>query len=573
MTDYSLIISISALTDSSAPVLGRGFALPPMISALSASATDTEMWADASPAVALPWEKYPGEIDISLETPWSTASALDRGNNLIWALPWGQVGHVDVSTGLPWGVTDPADVDNALPWGGTLHTDADIQIPWLQAIPTDPDIVLPWVKTIDTDADITLPWAKTGTVDVSTVLPWWMMLAVDVETRLAWGKTLTVDVGVKCPWSKTIALDVSNFTGFTEGEGEYVKQALFKDFKLPWIAAARIIMYEQNITFTRVSNSANIRLLSASVDIDVDSWCWQMRVTLPSKTDADLVRPDPGTGEMTEVELSINGYTWRFLVTELSENYAWAKGTYNITGYSPTYLLGDPGPRITQAWSAQSAEAVVAGLLSGSGYTYTWNLLGNTWNLPAGCLSVADATWIDVVKKVAAAVGGVVQTNPAGYDLILQSRYPASPKDWAATTPDATLMAGIMSQGIAPKQQPGYNQVIVSGQHYGVIATVRREGTAGDNPAPNVTDPLLTNVAVCTERGRVELDETGYNKADETLLLPLPGPGNTPALLLPGDLVLVQDLSASWRGQVKSVSVATERAKTRQQVTLERVYI
>ena len=565
--------SISALSESSSPTLGRGFSLSASISALSTPSDDVGMWVDASPALALPWEKYPGTIDTAWALPWEPMEFMDAGNNLIWALPWGEVGHVDVGVMIDWGSVGSCDADNVLPWGGMLHRDADLQVPWLQAIQTDQDIVLPWAKTIDTDAGFVIPWAKTGTADVSTALPWGMLAAVDIETRLAWGKTLAVDVAVKCPWSRTIALDVSNFAGFTQGEGEYVKHALFKDFKLPWIAAARIIMYEQNITFTRVSDGQTVRLLTASVDIDVDSWCWELRVTLPSKTDADFVRPDPATGEMTEVEITINGYTWRFLIKSISENYAWAKGTYNVTGYSPTYLLGDPGPRVTDTWSAQSAEAVVAGLLSGSGYTYTWDLLENTWNLPAGCLSVSDATWIDIVKKVAGAVGGVVQTNPAGYNLTLQSRYPTSPKNWASATPDHTLMAGIMSQGIQPRQQPKYNQVIVSGQHYGVIATVRREGTAGDNPAPNVTDPLLTNVAVCTERGGIELDETGYNKADETLLLPLPGPGNVPALLLPGDLILVQDLNEAWRGQVKGVTVSTERAKTRQQVVLERNYL
>jgi len=235
--------------------------------------------------------------------------------------------------------------------------------------------------------------------------------------------------------------------------------------------------------------------------------------------------------------------------------------------------LGDPGPRITRTWDAQPAETVISDLLYDTPYTYTWELLENTWNLAAGCLHVTDATWIKAIQKIPAAVGGVVQTDPAGYNLRLISRYPTSPKNWPDATPDETLLSGILSQGISPRPRPRYNQVIVSGQKDGVIATIRREGTAGDNPAPNIIDPLLTNAAVVTERGRVALDSDGYNKADETLLLPLPGPAASPKLLFPGDLVQIQDLYANWRGQVKAVNVSAESAKTRQQVVVERVYV
>jgi hypothetical protein len=567
---FSVIFSATTQASIPALVLYTVHCLAPVFSATSQAAADAGILYALNPGYRFPWAKYPGVLDPWKVCPWSFATPLDHGNSLIWEFPWQEISQTDVGVWLDWGPVAPQDAEAVAPWSRLIWRDMADRLPWCQGAALDPGFIWPWSPTEETDINVVLPWDRTAAADVSVELPWDLVAAMDLEVRLAWGEIEAVDPGIKLPWERSIPLDVSQFTPF---EREYIKQRLTKEWTLPWMAAARILMNKQNISLARVSDSQTVHLVSGSVDIDVDSFCWEARFTLPSRADAEVVRPDPATGEMTEVELEANGYTWRLLVASVKENYTWAKGTYNVHAYSPSYLLGDPGPRITGTWGNQPAETVISDLLSGTDFTYTWNLLENTWNLDTGSLSVTDATWIDVIQSIPAAVGGVVQTDPAGYNLRLQSRYPVSPKNWSGATPDATLMSGILSQGIEPRPQPKYDEIIVSGKTSGVIATVRREGESGDNPAPAVVDPLLTNQAVVKERGRIELDTAGYNKADETLLLPLPGSGYSPALFLPGQLVVVADLFDTWRGQVKAVNVAFEPAKTRQQVTLERVYL
>lgn len=596
MADYRLIISVSSLTAASTPIGDMAEAhlhdLQISISALTAAAEiagaktwhlslsvsaktiaapDMEIWSPCNPSIRLPWEKYAGEIDMAVQSPWSQLTILDARNAASWSAWWREILFIDVGVAAPWSSAEMTDVENILPMGGSILSDIGVSLIWPTTDLSDVGVLAPWARMLSADPGIRLPWDRVSCCDFETELPWQVTEAVDLEIRLAWAKMAAVDAGIETPWSRTIPLDVVNFSPY---ERQYIKQALKKAVSLPWMAAARIIMSKQNVTFKRVSDDASIGLLpGVSVDQDDGSWCWKMTGTLPSKADADLLRPDPLTGDMVEVELSVNGQVFRFLVSSVQENYVWAKGTYNITGYSPTWLLGDPAPRITKTWGAQPAQTVVSGLLSDSAYTYTWNLLTATWNLMNGDLSVTDAQPIDVIKQVAAAPGGIVQTAPSGYELILQSRYPISPKDWASSTPAQSLLSGVMSQGVDPRPQPGYNSIVVSGKNSGVIATIVRSGTAGDNSAPAVVDPLLTAAALVVERGRVELDDTGYNKANETLLLPMPGPGNYPDLLLPGDLVAVQDLTESWRGQVRGTSISVDYAKTRQRLSVERAYL
>jgi hypothetical protein len=566
-----LSVFISAETSANAGTLIRVRCLSVNVSAVTGASQDINLFFELCSALKCPWSDYAGILDPFFFCPWTFSVPLDWGGSLLWEFPWAETGLADLEVMIDWGPVGPQDAETVIPWTAMIRRDLADLLPWFQGVETDPGFVLPWDETDRADVNVILPWDRTARADLAIDLPWSLVAAVDLETRLAWLKMQAVDPSSRVPWGKSIPLDVTNFTEF---EREYIKQALFKDWNLPWIAVSRIIMYKQNISMTRVSDGAAVRILSGSIDLDVDSWAWELRVTLPSRADADLVRPDPSTGDMVEVELVINGHgPWRFLVKSIQENYAWAKGTYNVIGYSPSFLLGDPGPRITNVYGGQPAETVVSDLLSGTGFSYTWDLLGNTWNLAADSLSVTDSTMINIIKRIPAAVGGVVQTDPGGYNLVLQSRYPISPKNWPTSTAYETLSSGILSMGADPDPQPKFNQVVVSGEIAGVIGTVRREGTDGGNPAPPVVDPLLTNQAVVTERGRVELDSAGYNRVDETLLLPLPGLGLSPKLLTPGRLVLVQDLFASWWGQVKGVSVTWERAKTRQRVVLERVYL
>ena len=530
-----------------------------------------------SPAVQLL-----NSTSFAVAIPWAeNASALDKA----MAAPWGRQTLLDVSYTAPWSEQSIQDVENVIPWGQTIGADFAVLSPWARNSIMDPAAELPWAWTQAMDADALAPWSRVGSVDFGTECPWSRVLFADVVTVILWtvqagldavavapwGRVQITDISTAAPWARMLPVDVSVFQPYAPGVGEIVHQALYSSVVIPWLAVSRIIMTNQNIVFKRVSDDAPVHVINPAAEIDLESWMWSFSGTLPSKADADLIRPGADGNRETEVYLSINGYEFKFFVKGVSENYAWAKGTYSFSGRSKSVIFGaDYCPEITQIFDADPVQSVVADVLEGTGWTWDWDLLTNTWNLDSGSLSVAGATKMDVLSLIAKAVGGTIQTDPAENTLKFMSRMPVSPENWAAAAVDATILSGIMSQGVEADPRPGYNQVIVSGQETGVIGTIRRTGTAGDVPAPPIIDPLLTNQAVITERGRVELAENGFDFINETLLLPLPGVGHAPALLLPGKLVEITDLFSTWRGLVCAVAIVAETAKTRQRVTIKR---
>ena len=69
------------------------------------------------------------------------------------------------------------------------------------------------------------------------------------------------------------------------------------------------------------------------------------------------------------------------------------------------------------------------------------------------------------------------------------------------------------------RPEQAYNAVYVSGTNAGVAVNVKRAGTNGDNPAPDILEDWLTETQVNTERGRNELAKGG-NQSITTIELP-----------------------------------------------------
>lgn len=101
---------------------------------------------------------------------------------------------------------------------------------------------------------------------------------------------------------------------------------------------------------------------------------------------------------------------------------------------------------------------------------------------------------------------------------------------------------------------------------------VKRAGTNGDNPAPNILEDWLTETQVNTERGRNELAK-GCHQSVTTIELPLTDSNTAPGLIEPGMLVKVQDITGDWQGLGLATSIgASGVGAVLQSVDLERHY-
>lgn len=126
-----------------------------------------------------------------------------------------------------------------------------------------------------------------------------------------------------------------------------------------------------------------------------------------------------------------------------------------------------------------------------------------------------------------------------------------------------------LSANWQPEQ--AYNAVYISGTNAGVAVNVKRTGSNGDNPAPDILEDWLTETQVNTERGLNELAKGG-DQSITTIELPLTDSNTAPGLIEPGMLAEIQDITGDWPALCLATGITAERSKVLQSVQLERHY-
>lgn len=341
----------------------------------------------------------------------------------------------------------------------------------------------------------------------------------------------------------------------------------------------KVIFIMNEVTFKRVSDSVPVEIISATVGIDMDSWCWSFSGEIP-KTELAKVKPG-GTGPV-EVELSINGSLWRFIVESYDESRDFAKTTLAIRGRSVTAYLDAPyAPvrsytQIDQAWSRALAEAELSRSGEASPFSINWQIIDDLgWNVPANTFNYTSLTPVAAIKAIAESVGGYVNSDPMSKTLHVLPRFKFPAWQVNSQTVDKTVSYDFIThESLKWSETPAYNGIYVSGENTGVTALVRRTGTAGDNQAPMIVNQLVTDEAAARQLGTNELSKGG-KQAAVSIDLPLIA---DIGLLLPSMLVDFElpctggtDLEP-WRGIVQGVSVSATQAKVIQTVDLLRRY-
>lgn len=342
---------------------------------------------------------------------------------------------------------------------------------------------------------------------------------------------------------------------------------------MPNILEVYVLM--PDLSIVTVPGGDEIATLSASLTLDFDSWAWRLSATLVNPASLALVRPDSNGPK--EINISINGYTWAFLVEGYGTDRSHGDERVSISGRSLSAWLGAPyAPKRSQEITAQYTAAQLADLeLANTGYSIAWQ--APDWVVPGGAWSYQETDPISAIAKLAAAVGAKVRPQLSSKILEVVPRFPASPHLWGAAQLDAILPeAMILKAGEQWRPSPTYNRAFVSGAGVGgVIVNGQRNGTAGDLLAPQVVDPLITHSTAGMERARIEMDKGG-NWGDVSLSTFLPDAPAAPGLLLPGYLVEVQETAGNWRGQVGAVTINAASSNgsisVRQNLNLERFY-
>jgi len=197
-----------------------------------------------------------------------------------------------------------------------------------------------------------------------------------------------------------------------------------------------------------------------------------------------------------------------------------------------------------------------------------WGL--SDWNIPDKVFSLAGATPLKVVQRVAETVQAIVQGHRTLKAVRVVPRYPLMPNEWPTAAPDIEIpISAVDADSFERADRPPYDGVYLSGQQSGELAFVSLAGTAGATLHPLVTDLLLTDQPALAQRGAAILAASG-DAARVTQGWPLlTGPGE-PGVPDVGMLVRVLDTDTAWYGLVRSVSLRAAMPSVQMSVVLER---
>lgn len=339
-----------------------------------------------------------------------------------------------------------------------------------------------------------------------------------------------------------------------------------------YILPARFYMAVHQIEAKRLPDNTPIGIFDVSLSADVGSWAWTFSASC--KPDAfDALAPSGGIPTM--LQITLDGLQWVFLVDSLQRQEAFGQRSVKVAGRSATAIIGQPYARTTARLSNAdyTAQQLAAQAVDLTDVAVDWGI--DDWLVPAGVWS-HEGTPLEAVQSIAEAAGGYVNSHRSQPTLLVRHPYPTLPSgipggpwNWGGTFDADVELApdALVTKGIERKDGPDVDGVYVSGTTQGVLAHVKRTGTAGAKLASMITSPLITAPIAAQQRGLSVLGAAGAKHMVQISLPVLTG-ASQPGVLDVGQLVQINELTP-WRGRVRSVSVSAQKA-VRQTVTLER---
>lgn len=329
----------------------------------------------------------------------------------------------------------------------------------------------------------------------------------------------------------------------------------------------RVYMQINDTSLWRVDGDVHVPTYSMSMSLDVDSWTWSFSASVPAQA-LSTIEPEDGTP--VELEVRLNGTTFRVLAEQLSRDRVHGNSRVTVRGRSKAAFLDAPYAPIQNFGSDTdlTAQQLMAAVLTTNGVSIGWDIDWQLtdWLVPGGTWA-GQGTFIQGVNTIAAAAGAYVQPHRTDQELRVLPRYPVAPWDWATEVePDFELPAAVAQrEAIEWIEKVRYNRVFVQGQVNGVIGQVTRTGTAGDVVAQMVVDPLITHADAARQRGIPVLADTG-RQARVTIKLPVL---DETGVIEPGNFVRFVDGATTRLGIVRSTSLDIGHPDVWQTLALE----
>jgi hypothetical protein len=517
------------------------------------------------PSVSVPWEAGEEAGSSSTRFPWAQNS--NTAHSPPTSLAWGRSSNLPAGVSLPWGLSGALGVGSALKWGRTIGVSNTVSLPWERTLSVTYGAGLPWERSPMQSIARGLSWGTAGFMSRLGTLPWGRadgLIATNTylppyvppppspvlsRLRLRFCKPLL-------PNRLTLVLGVDPCAGISYPATTTV------------ITDRTTYMSQVSLSIVKMPGATALSVHSLQLTTDESSFGWNLSF---EGNESLLTSLAPVSGVPTAIRATINGLVFDLVVQNLRRNRSFGKVTASVTARSKSVLLASPYfPTLTFLNSVpMTAQQAVLDALAFTGVGLDWQV--TDWLLPAGAWS-HTGTALSAVRRIADAIGAVVESPRTGSTLTVRPRYPVMPWNIGSATPDVVLtsLGAVSMEGYERIDTPEYDGVHVSGQAYGdTLALVRITGSGPSLILPLVTDGLITHVDAARQRGESLLGPSGSHALMSLTLPVLTGVGE-PGIIGPGKIIQVTDGATTWRGISRSVSVSGTFEQLSQTVSIDR---
>ena len=317
----------------------------------------------------------------------------------------------------------------------------------------------------------------------------------------------------------------------------------------------------------RVSDNTPIQISRINGNISQSDYTWGFDFNVIG-TDSfnKLVEYSP-----MELELMVNGWKWRMLVTDIRKSHKFGSNTYSATGVGLSGYLSDlySDKRNRTETSEMTVQQLAISETNGTLFTLDWQA-GN-WLVPGNTYSYQDRTPIEAISDIVSSAGAFILPDRELLKLTVKPKFPVAPWLFNTLVPDLSMSPEpIISRDRSFRKMPDWNSVWISGTTpSGIMASVTRTGSAGDRqPNAPITHQIITNPDGARAKGIRFLGDN-LDRYEHRLVLPLT---NDVPLIQEGILIQVND-TTPWRGLVTgtgiSVSLSDRAVTVRQTIEIE----
>jgi hypothetical protein len=310
------------------------------------------------------------------------------------------------------------------------------------------------------------------------------------------------------------------------------------------------------VTLQRESNGVMLPVLGITISSSYSGAHWSWNATLPAAAYGDL-EPDQ-SGERVILSAAVNGVVFRLVVEGRALTERWGQRSLTVRGRGIACVQSAPGARRVQRSNAGAALAsqIASAALEENGTATEWGLdwRGEDWVVPAGVWA-HTGTPIEAISRIAEAAGAYVHAARDTTTISVRPMYTAAPWSWASLAADVELPAAATFE-LGMDDVDGQNPDTVFIQAEGMLARIRRQGTAGVVQMDTIVDSLTCTQAVARQRGIATLAAARQHKVMRLET----GITTTVGVVEIGAIVDWVRGSSAVRGIVRDVAVSATRS-------------